>query len=226
SVTSVVSSVQNVTFPALANIASDERKFAESYRQVVMVVTFVMFPAMLGLIAVAEDLFTVLVGAKWLPAIPYLRVFCLTGLFYPVTMIAYNVLKVKSDGKIIVRLEIVKKILMTAILALTLFYSVLAVVWGLVAMSCIEMCLNIGVARRFVTLSLQRLLRTVLPVALVTAAMFAATWGVGQLIGDPLVRLVAEIATGAVTYVALSAAFRLEAFREVTTMLRRQLKRS
>ena len=39
------------------------------------------------------------------------------------------------------------------------------------------------------------------------------------------VRLLAELATGVVSYLALSALFRLEAFREVTTIVRRQLKK-
>ena len=52
-VTSTIQAVQNVTFPALSKIADDERKFADSYRQVVMIVAFVMFPAMAGLIAIA-----------------------------------------------------------------------------------------------------------------------------------------------------------------------------
>ena len=43
--------------------------------------------------------------------------------------------------------------------------------------------------------------------------------------GNDLVRLLAELATGVVSYLALSALFRLEAFRGVTTIVRRQLKK-
>ena len=43
--------------------------------------------------------------------------------------------------------------------------------------------------------------------------------------GNDLVRLLAELATGVVSYLALSALFRLEAFREVTAIVRRQLKK-
>lgn len=43
-----IQAVQNVTFPALAKIRDDAPKFAEGYRQVVMVVSYVMFPIMLG----------------------------------------------------------------------------------------------------------------------------------------------------------------------------------
>ena len=43
--------------------------------------------------------------------------------------------------------------------------------------------------------------------------------------GNDLVRLLAELATGVVSYLALSALFRLEAFREVTAIVRRPLKK-
>lgn len=46
-----IQAVQNVTFPALAKIRDDAPKFAEGYRQVVMVVSYVMFPIMLGMSA-------------------------------------------------------------------------------------------------------------------------------------------------------------------------------
>ena len=129
-VTAATQSVQSVTFPALSEVRGDAPKFAESYRQVVLITAYVMFPAMLGLSAVAHDLFALLLSEKWMPTVPYFEVVCLAGLFYPVGMICYNVLKVMSRGPLIVRLEVVKKLLMTVVFAVTIPHSVMAVVWG------------------------------------------------------------------------------------------------
>ena len=128
-VTSTVQSVQNVTFPAFSKLAASPRKFAESYRQVVMIVAFLMFPAMTGLSAVAPDLFALLLGERWMPTVPYFEAMCLVGLFTPLAMIAYNVLKTLSDGRVVVRLEVVKRVLMTGVLAVTIPHSVMAIVW-------------------------------------------------------------------------------------------------
>lgn len=119
-VTAATQSVQSVTFPALSEVRGDAPKFAESYRQVVLITAYVMFPAMLGLSAVAHDLFALLLSEKWMPTVPYFEVVCLAGLFYPVGMICYNVLKVMSRGPLIVRLEVVKKLLMTVAFAVTI----------------------------------------------------------------------------------------------------------
>lgn len=223
--TSATQSVQNVTYPALSKIRDDAPKFAESYRQVAMVTAFALFPVMIGLIAVAGELFPVLIGAQWLPTVPYFRVVCLTGVFYPLAMVAYNVLKVQSNGRIIVRLEIVKKVILTAIFALTIFHSVLAVAWGLVAMAFIEMCLNAGAAQRFTSLTIGRLMRTLLPIAGITVAMYIAVVGAGGLVANPALRLGVKILVGISVYGGLAALLRLEAFREVMAVVRRQFRK-
>lgn len=220
-----VQAVQNVTYPAFSKIRDDRPKLSESYRQVVMIVAYVMFPLMLGLSAVAHDLFDVLLSEEWMPTVPYFEAVCLAGLFYPVAVISMNILKVCSAGPLIVRLEILKKGVMTAIFALTIPHSVMAVVWGLVAIAFCEMAINFVATRRFTDLTVWRFVRTLVPVAIVSAAMYGGVRGVGMLLPDAgALRLVAEIAAGVAIYVALSALFRLEAFREVLDLARRQLR--
>ncbi|MBQ2429343.1 MAG: lipopolysaccharide biosynthesis protein, partial [Alistipes sp.] len=181
-VNSTMQSIQSVTFPALAKIGSDEKKFSESYRSVVMVTAYVMFPMMAGLIATAEEIYTLLLKPDWHPAIPYFRVLCIVGFFYPIAAISYNILKVKSNGSIILRLEIIKKVIMTLVLCLTIPHSVMAVAWGLAVMAASEMCLNIVAARRYAEVSIMRLAGTLLPIAITTSIMYLAVHLAGQIL--------------------------------------------
>ena len=197
-----IQAVQNVTFPALAKIRDDAPKFAEGYRQVVMVVSYVMFPIMLGMSAVARDMFAVLLGEEWMPTVPYFEAVCLAGLFSPIALTAYNVLKARCKGPLIVRLEVVKKIIMTAIFAVTIPHSVMAVVWGLVAIAFCEMAVNFLATMRFTSLTFRRFVRTLLPVALVSGTMYLLVRLTAAAIpGNDLVRLLAELATGVVSAV-------------------------
>lgn len=222
-VASMVAAVQSVTYPALSKIACDREKFAESYRQIIMVVAYVMFPVMLGMSVVADDLFALL-GEKWMPTVPYFEVICGVGLFYPLAIIAYNVLKVKSDGRIVVRIEIVKKVLMTVVFIITVPRSVMAVVWGLVAISVMEFTVNFTATRPLCDLTWWRLVRTMLPIAAVSAAMYLGVLYAGRwLPAEPLVALVAKVFAGVLIYITLSALFRLEALREVVGLIRKQL---
>lgn len=223
---SAMQAVQGVTFPALAKIRDDAPKFAESYRQIVMVVCYAIFPIMLGMSAVAHDMFAVALGEEWMPTVPYFEAVCLAGLFYPAAIIAYNVLKVKSDGPLIVKLEILKKGLMTVIFAVTIPISVQAVVWGLVAIAFCDMIVNFLATTRFTSFGAGRFVRTVLPMLLTAGAMYAVVRLTGLAVpGNALLRLLAEVAAGVVSYLLLSALFRLEAFGEVVAIVRKQFNR-
>ncbi len=223
-VNSAMQAVQPVTFPALSKIAGQPAKFTESYRQVTGIVAFVMFPVMTGMIAVADEMFAVLLGQQWLPTIPYFRAASLAGLFYPIAMIAYNVLKVKSDGKLLIRIEILKKAVMTLLLALTIPRSVGAVVWGIVAASAFELTVNFAASMRYTALTPRGLLRTLLPPALASAALYAAVALTDRLVHCPAgALLMLKVAVGAVVYLGISAVCRFEAFRTLTEIVRKQL---
>ena len=175
--TSAMQAVQNVTFPALAKIKDDAPKLAESYRQIVMVVAYAMFPVMLGLSAIAEDMFAVFLGGEWMATVPYFEAVCLAGLFYPLGLVAYNVLKVKSGGALIVKLEVAKKVMMSVVFAVTIPVSVQAVIWGLVVIAFCEMAINFFATTRFTSFGAGRFVRTVLPMLLVAGAMYALVRG-------------------------------------------------
>ena len=173
-VQSAVLSVQTVTYPAMAKIKDDTEKFAESFRKVLMINIFVMAPMVVGMSMVAEPLFMLLLGERWLPTVPYFEVIALAGLFYPLAMVAYNVLKVHSDGKIILLLELLKKAIMTVILAFTIPHSSMAIAWGLVAMTFVEFFVNFTATRRYTALAWWQMVRTLLPSLMLTAVMYVA----------------------------------------------------
>lgn len=224
-VNATMQSIQSVTFPALAKVSDDEKKFSESYRKVVMATAYIMFPMMAGLITTAEEIYTLLLKADWHPAIPYFQILCAIGFFYPIAMVAYNVLKVKSNGEIILRLEILKKVIMTIILYLSITHSVKAIAWGLVISAACEMCINTIAAKRYSTLNMVQFIRTLLPITILTSMMAFTVYmvGVATCEWSILLRLIAMITTGIAVYLLGSWGTRMEAFCEVRDIAKRLL---
>lgn len=226
-VQSAVLSVQTVTYPALAKIKDDDEKFAESFRKVLMINIFIMAPMVVGMSAVAKPLFEVLLGERWLPTVPYFEIIALAGLFYPLAMVAYNVLKVHSNGAIIFRLELLKKSIMTVVLALTIPHSTMAIAYGLVAMTLVEFVVNFAATRRYTTLSWLPMLKTLLPSLLLTALMYAAVKFVGDYFEHlaSIWLLLLQVLVGVVTYASGAYLFRFEAFKEFINVVKGVLKR-
>ncbi len=226
-VQSAVLSVQSVTYPALAKIKDNTEKFAESFRKVLMINIFVMAPLVVGMSAVAQPLFEVLLGERWLPTVPYFEVIALAGLFYPLAMVTYNVLKVHSNGAIIFRLELLKKAIMTIVLAITITHSTMAVAYGLVAMSIIEFGVNFAATRRYTTLSWWQTIKTLLPSLVLTTVMYMAVKTVGYYAASlaPAWLLLSQIGVGILSYALSAWAFRVEAFKEFVKTIKGVLKR-
>ena len=226
-VNATMQSIQSVTFPALAKISDNPTKFDEGYRRVLMLTAFIMLPVMTGLIATADDIYMLLLKPQWHPAIPYFRIMCLIGIFYPISAIAYNVLKVRSNGAIILRLEIIKKVIMTIILATTIPISVMAIAWGMVAAAACEMVLNIGATLRYAGLKLKSLTTTLLPIIALTAVMYLATELVGYQIGNLAVglRLVIKIGVGIISYATIAYFTKMEAFDEAIAIAKQFLNK-
>ena len=227
-VTSTVQAVQGVTYPALSELNDDDQKFGDGYERIVRMLGFVIFPVMLGFVAIAEDMFMLLLGDKWMPTVPYFEILALSGLFYPLAIVAYNVLKVRSDGRVIVRLEVVKRVIMTLVLCYTLPRGVMAVAWGMTLMAAVEFLLNSGVAVRLAKIGVVRLVKALLPSFAIAVAMYFAIISIMPYIADMGValRLVCEILCGGVAYLLLALILRLKALTEGVQLLRSMLTKS
>ena len=227
-VTSTVQAVQGVTYPALSELNDDNVKFGDGYERIVCMLGFVVFPVMLGFVAIAEDMFMLLLGEKWMPTVPYFEVLALSGLFYPLAVVAYNVLKVRSDGRIIIRLEVVKRIIMTVVLCYTIPRGVMAVAWGMTLMAGVEFVLNSAVAVRLAKIGAVRLVGALLPSFAIAVAMYFAIMLIMPYIADMGValRLLCEILCGGVVYLLLALIFRLKALKEGVQLLQSLLIKS
>lgn len=217
-VTSTIMAVLNVTFPAFSRQKEDKPKLAMNASKVFIMWAFVMLPLMGGLIAVAEDMFRALLPEIWLPAVPYLQILSIGGLLAPLSVISYNLVKVCSDGKMIFRIEFIKKVIATLVLVITIPISVEAIAWGQVAIFVSDMIVNTLAARHYVReWSLWRRLVDVAPIAVATCAMLAIVGLVGHLMTGvgALAVLLVKIAVGVGSYALLGELFHLEAWKEM-----------
>jgi O-antigen/teichoic acid export membrane protein len=187
-----------------------------------MLTSFALFPVMLGLVAIAPEMFAILLGDKWMPTVPYFEILALAGVAYPLSVVAYNILKVRSDGRVILRLEILKRVIMTLILAYTIPRSVEAVAWGMTAMAFIDLAINLVASMRFVEVSVVSLLHSFMPQLLLAGVMFLALHLLNPSF-DHLslgARLLVDVAVGGVIYIGGAALLRLRAFYECVSILK------
>ncbi|MDR0511413.1 MAG: lipopolysaccharide biosynthesis protein [Rikenellaceae bacterium] len=223
---SITAAITNVSFPAFAELQDKPQELREASRKVIVVLSFALFPVLLGLAGIAEDFFRLVLTEKWLDAVPYFQVFCLAALFLPGTFVSYNILRAKGCGTQILRVEFIKRVVMLAMILATVFVSVMAVVWAMLAYSAFELVIHLLYARRHSGYSLGKFLRDSAPYLAISLAMYGLIWAVGQLapqiIGlaqGSIGLLVLKIAVGASFYLLMSSLLRTEAWWEARTII-------
>lgn len=228
--TSAMGAMQSVTFPALAAVSDDDGKFARSVGRVLGSIVFLIFPIMAGFIAVSGEIFEVFLGAQWQGSVPFLRILCLAGFATPIAVVSSNIMRTRSDGRAVIRAEMVKKIFATAILAATIPFGAFAIAWGIAGIAFTDAAVSFSVARRYSAYGFGALARDVLPTLGLSVVMLMAVWGAGEVLNSVFAGrielwgvLAAKVATGIAVYSGGAALLKLDAFAEFLDVVRKIL---
>lgn len=118
------------TYPLFSHIQDDKSRFKRIYRELAQKASLITFPIMLVLIVTAEPLFYVLFTAKWLPAVPYFQLICVSSLFATLYSLNINALNSRGYSKLTLKLEIIKKVFTVASILLCFKYGILLMLAG------------------------------------------------------------------------------------------------
>lgn len=96
--TRIADPIQQVLFPAFARLQHDHEALRRSWIRGMQLVAAVNAPAFLGMVVVAPDFVPVVLGEKWLPAVPVLQLLCLAGVAQSVQTLNWSVLQAVGDS--------------------------------------------------------------------------------------------------------------------------------
>ena len=168
--------IQRVSYPVLSSIQDEPERLREAYRKVIKSTMLISFACMLGLAAVAKPLIILLIGEKWLPAVGFLQIICFSGMLYPLHAINLNILQVKGRSDLLLKLEIVKKIIAVGPLVLGVLFSIEYMLWGSVFTSLIAYFLNSYYSADLIKYPTKEQIKDILPTFLASFVTATAMW--------------------------------------------------
>lgn len=213
---------QRVTYPVLCTMQEDTGRLALNYRRLLRVVSYIIFPLMIGLAAVSTPLVLLLLTEKWLFAAYLLKIICVAAMFYPVHAINLNLLQVKGRSDLFLRLEIIKKIIGVTILCVTIPMGLVAMCVGQIFSSVICLVVNTYYTGKLIRVGFVRQSLDLLPILLLTFSMGGLVYWVTTLIEAPALQLCAGIGVGVVYYILFSIIFKFTEARELISLVKRK----
>lgn len=223
----VSETMASVLFPVMAKVQDNKEDVLNISRRYVKVASYVMFPIMVGLFAVADSFVSFLLTDKWLPAVPFIRIYCISYMFNILQV--GNIQSIKAIGRsdVILFMEILKKSLYVFIIGAFVFLSPNAEIMAFSVNACavVGLTINSLASRKLIGYTYQYQLSDFLPNLVISVIMGAAVMYVGRLQAAMVLVLMVQILIGVMVYVALSILTRNKNFYYLLEIIKSVLKR-
>lgn len=214
--------MQRVTYPVLCNIQEDDERLKNVYRRFLKLSAFIIFPLMLGLSAVSEPFVEIFIGRQWSYCSSLLQILCFSMMWFPIHAINLNLLQVKGRSDLFLRLEVIKKIIGIAMLCVTIPMGLTVMCFGQIISSIVALIINTYYTGKLIDIGFFKQMKDLLPITLLSLAMFAVVLAVVNLIDDIHLQLVCGIIVGTATYISASILFKFNEINELKALITRK----
>ena len=216
-VSNINSSIDSVLLPTMSKAQDDKNAVRSMTRRSIKTSTYIMMPLMAGLAVCAESLISLIMTDKWLPCVPFLRIFCFTYAFWPIHTANLNAIKAMGRSDLFLKLEVVKKIVGTIALLSTMWISPLAMAYSMLATSVLGQMINSWPNKKLMDYSYLEQVKDMLPQICLSLLMGAVVYCVRFLGLNNIATLSIQVPLGAAIYILLSMLFHIDSFEYLIT---------
>ena len=130
---------------------------------------------------------------------------------------------VKGRSDLLLKLEIIKKVLIIVLIFITIRYGIIGLLWGQLAGSVIAFYINTYYTGKFLRYNSWEQTRDILPILFLAIIAGAIVWGIDYRLIDlhykNIYRLLIGGTIGSIVYYALAAFFKLDSLRELKNII-------
>lgn len=224
-VTNINSSIDSVLLPTLSSAQDEKKRVKSMTRRAIKTSTYIMAPLMMGLAFCATPIVRLILTEKWMPCVPYLQIFCITYMFWPIHTANLNAINAMGRSDYFLKLEIVKKAIGMLLLLSTMHFGVMVMAYSLLVTTVTSMIINSWPNKNLLGYSLKEQIIDIFPGIFLALLMGLAISLVRLLALPDIVTLAFQIPLGAVIYIGLSYVFKIEPFEYLLNMVKSTLKK-
>lgn len=207
-ITNINTSMDSVLFPVMSLQQDNKEQLKNMMRRSMKISTFIMAPLMIGLAFIAPTVVSLVLTDKWISCVPYLRIFCITFMFYPLHTANLNAIKAMGRSDLFLKLEISKKIVGLILLIATMHLGVLVMAYSLLLSSVINQIINSWPNYKLLNYSYIEQVKDILPNIVISVLMGISVSLVALLDLNKFVILFIQIILGIIVYFLLSLLFK------------------
>lgn len=220
-VTNINSSVGAVLFPKMSQEQDDVERIKQTCRNSIRFSSFVMMPLMFGLAACADPFIRLLLTDKWIECVPFLQLFCIIYMFYPMHTANMQAIKALGHSGMFLKLEIIKKSLELIGLLIVVNISVTAIAINMAVLTTLFTFVNAYPNIKLLNYTFKEQMHDVLPPIVMSGFMAFVIVVIGYLLNiSDLCILIIQALCGITIYVLIALLSRNKEMLYIYSMIK------
>lgn len=195
--------IQKVTYPMLSAMQHDTKKLDAYFLLTLQFAAFIIFPVMFGISIIAKPLIDILLGPEWQGSADLISIITMALALYPIHAINLNMLKVKGRSDLFLKLEVIKKVIITLILIVTVPMGIKAMCIGMVISSYLALFINTYYTGKLSSLTADKQLIALLPIGIITFLSAFVGYMVGINVDSNILKIASMLSVALGTYISL-----------------------
>lgn len=224
-VTNINTSIDSVLLPTMSNEQENKSRVRNMTRRAIKTSIFIMAPFMMGLAFASKNIVTLLLTEKWLECVPYLCVFCVTFMLYPIHTANLNAIKAMGRSDLFLKMEIIKKIIGVLLLLATMYVSPMAMACSLLVSGLLSQIINSWPNKKLLDYSYTEQIKDMLPSVLLALFMGVIVYLIGFINLPIIVSLIFQVVVGGAIYIAGAKILKIDSFQYLLELLKSILKK-
>lgn len=215
--------LHRVSFPVLSALQNDPQRMRNSFLKFINYSALIIFPLMLGLLALSKPMTLLLLTERWKEMIPLLQILCIAMMCYPVHAINLNILQVLGRSDLFLKLEVIKKVIGLAILLITLPIGITAMCIGQIVDSILGLFINTYYSKKFINAGIGEQLKFLFPTLFNSTAMAAIILVINNFMPQDEygLQIGVGLTVGILYYLTTNYLFNKDVFKEILSLLKK-----
>lgn len=218
------SSMTSVLFPVYSTYQDDLDGLKSLARRSISLSTFVILPAMAGLIAIAEPLVSLLLTDKWIFCVPFLRLECLFYATLPLMTAISQTSRAIGRSDLSLKLEVLKTILTLIMFFVVLPLGIYVVVGMRSIISILIVLINVYISKRLIGYSFTEWFQDIAPSLVLSTVMGVMVYLLGTINLTPIILLPLQIVLGICLYLGIAYLLKMNIFISVLKLFKSYIK--
>lgn len=219
-INNINSSLDSVLYPALSECQENKIRVKEIMRRSVSVSTFLIFPMMAGLTAVAKPLTLLLLTEKWLPSVPFMQFCCITYALLPIQTANLQAINALGRSDIYLKLEIAKKIIGIVLLFVSIRFGIYAMMIARCVDSFIAFILNAYPNKKLLSYGFKEQIKDIVPALIISLIMGIIVYCVLFFKFNIILTIIIQVFVGVSSYILMAKIFKLNTLEYIFNIIK------